>query len=196
MRQGIWRVAIFVLVKWCISSHLWPLATLWSNLTIVNTLNLLTDLCFIKLNGSFIHKCPHLNETAEGFLYYSCWLYFSWDVLLKTQFFPEYYGHCFSYSQEVIELPLLQVVDFKLTNPIDSQWNLLLKTLPWNTGKIFNCPSLHLLKLPNNNKKSTHYTLKNTVPALHHRSSKCSYDGVLEGALGSPILRNPPPPQE
>lgn len=47
------------------------LAALLSNLIIVNILNLLTVLYFIKHKGSFIHKCSHSNKTSEGFLSYS-----------------------------------------------------------------------------------------------------------------------------
>lgn len=144
------------------------LTTFWSNFTIVNTLNLLTELCFIKRKGSFIHKSSHSNKI------HSLVFFFWWGVLLNAQVFPECYGHCFSNPQDIIALPLFQVVDFKLTIPTVSQWNLLFKTLPWNTGKIFNWLTLYLLKLSNNNKISSHYPLKNMAPALHHRSSKCS----------------------
>lgn len=79
------------------------LATPWSNLIIENILNLLTELCFIKHKGIFIHKCSFSNKTAEGFLSYSlgfCFFFFLRDVLLNTQPFSEYYGHCFFYPRE------------------------------------------------------------------------------------------------
>lgn len=62
------------------------LATFWSNLAIVNTLNLLTDLCFIKHKGSFIHKCLYSNKTAECFLSYSSCFFFFFEMSCVTEY--------------------------------------------------------------------------------------------------------------
>lgn len=64
------------------------LATLWSNFTTVNTLNLLTGLCFIKHEGSFLHKCSHSNKTAECFLSYTlCFSFFDGVCYWTLNFF-------------------------------------------------------------------------------------------------------------